>query len=703
MVEDPRKVPQMVLATVSTGEEHAILYPEQVWDFLSLHWDFDYVGQNIAFDYHVLHKALPEAGQDFLESLVDENRLHDTMLMDQLLQLTTQGSGSDEDGSFRARNLDLIGQDYAGLRTPKDDPYRMRYSEIYGKNFAEVDPGFLDYAIGDSVVTWRSWQEMVRRAKASQASHMANPITGREVYEDSPRRFGWLSEAIQVKAAIVLHGVTKRGIRISEERVLAAEEKLRADMEQRVEWLRTYYPQLLDFYKIKSRAGELKVNKGTGVPHLKLKELRVILEGLVQELGLRARRTPKTGEVVASVGVWRSLLPDHPLIQTWTSLADTGKLLQFTAQVKDKGSAHPSYKTLVRTGRTSSYKGSHGLGLNIQQMPREAWFREIFIPRPGHKLVAIDYSFIELRTLASVCYAKYGKSVLGDVIRDGVDPHAYTAALVMGIDPKTFMALKGTDPETFKNQRQSAKAVNFGVPGGLGAQKLSEYAKANYGVEMDPHQAGRLKTKLITEIYPELSDYLSDNSLGDLAANLKVNKEVLRKELRLDDDGRVVQAIRKIVGGRAFKADGTPYNQHWVAWVWQTLEGILRNDTPSFVVNSVALREGSSVLEDVLFNRKVATLTGRIRSGVGYTEARNTPFQGLAADGAKLALWELHREGIPIVAFVHDEIVMEVAEKDYESSVKRAEELMNRGMSEVLFPGVQSVCESAVGNHWIKP
>jgi hypothetical protein len=43
-------------------------------------------------------------------------------------------------------------------------------------------------------------------------------------------------------------------------------------------------------------------------------------------------------------------------------------------------------------------------------------------------------------------------------------------------------------------------------------------------------------------------------------------------------------------------------------------------------------------LEAKLFGTDVATLTGRLRGGVSFTQSCNTPFSGLAADGAKLGL-----------------------------------------------------------------
>ena len=140
------------------------------------------------------------------------------------------------------------------------------------------------------------------------------------------------------------------------------------------------------------------------------------------------------------------------------------------------------------------------------------------MPAPGHLLLAVDYSFIELRTLAAVCEARYGFSRLAETIRAGIDPHCYTAAMLLGLTLDGFMALADVVDEVevegvekrikghwFKRHRQIAKPINFGVPGGLRAGAWSTYARNTYGVEMTLEQAEAFRTRLIKEIYPELS------------------------------------------------------------------------------------------------------------------------------------------------------------------------------------------------------
>jgi DNA polymerase-1 len=110
------------------------------------------------------------------------------------------------------------------------------------------------------------------------------------------------------------------------------------------------------------------------------------------------------------------------------------------------------------TGRLSSYNP------NLQNIPiRTELGREIraaFIARPGWKLLAADYSQIELRVLADISK----DPVLVDAFRKGEDIHTRTAAEVFGIPPLAIGA----------EERRRAKAVNFGIVYGLSPFGLSK-------------------------------------------------------------------------------------------------------------------------------------------------------------------------------------------------------------------------------------
>lgn len=123
------------------------------------------------------------------------------------------------------------------------------------------------------------------------------------------------------------------------------------------------------------------------------------------------------------------------------------------------GRIHTSYQQAVAsTGRLSSSDP------NLQNIPvRSAEGRRIrqaFIAPEGYKLLAADYSQIELRIMAHLSRDEG----LMNAFRENLDVHTATAAEVFKVE---------LDQVT-SDQRRSAKAINFGLIYGMGAQKLAK-------------------------------------------------------------------------------------------------------------------------------------------------------------------------------------------------------------------------------------
>jgi hypothetical protein len=90
---------------------------------------------------------------------------------------------------------------------------------------------------------------------------------------------------------------------------------------------------------------------------------------------------------------------------------------------------------------------------------------------------------------------------------------------------------------------------------------------------------------------------------------------------------------------------------------------------------------------------------------VRYSQARNTPIQGLAADGAALALFELVKEGFRVVGFVHDEVLVELPDEGgyvSEAKVRGVEEIMCREMGSVLIGDIPAGCKATLSTRWNK-
>ena len=95
--------------------------------------------------------------------------------------------------------------------------------------------------------------------------------------------------------------------------------------------------------------------------------------------------------------------------------------------------------------------------------------------------------------------------------------------------------------------------------------------------------------------------------------------------------------------------------------------------------------------------------SGRLRGRCKYTEACNTFFQGLAADGAKRALYRVWSElpGVYPVAFLHDEILAEVPEETAATAAEDLARVMVEAMTEVV-PDVPITASPALMRRWYK-
>lgn len=104
-------------------------------------------------------------------------------------------------------------------------------------------------------------------------------------------------------------------------------------------------------------------------------------------------------------------------------------------------------------------------------------------------------------------------------------------------------------------------------------------------------------------------------------------------------------------------------------------------------------------------------VSGRLRGGVGFTDGCNTGFQGLAADGAKRALWAVTQAcyaeprsplfGGRVLAFIHDEICSEVRIETAHEAALETVRLMEREMQAVC-PDIPIRATPALSTAWVK-
>ncbi|WP_030074710.1 DNA polymerase I [Halomonas alkaliantarctica] len=175
------------------------------------------------------------------------------------------------------------------------------------------------------------------------------------------------------------------------------------------------------------------------------------------------KKTPK-GAPSTAEAVLEELALDYPLPKVIMQHRGLAKLKStYTDKLprllnKTTGRVHTSYhQAVTATGRLSSSDP------NLQNIPIRTEegrkIRQAFVARPGYRIVAADYSQIELRIMA---HLSEDKGLLS-AFAEGRDIHTATAAEVFGTALEKVSA----------DQRRSAKAINFGLIYGMSAWGLS--------------------------------------------------------------------------------------------------------------------------------------------------------------------------------------------------------------------------------------
>jgi DNA polymerase-1 len=177
----------------------------------------------------------------------------------------------------------------------------------------------------------------------------------------------------------------------------------------------------------------------------------------------RTRRT-SSGFYSTAAGVLESLQGAHPVVDWVLEYRELSKLKStyvdaLPQQLNPKtGRVHTSYnQTGSVTGRIASSDP------NLQNIPiRTELGRKVrkgFVADPGHCLLAVDYSQVELRIVAHMA----GDEAMLSAFRAGQDIHTTTAAAIYNIPLQ----------DVTKEQRRHAKAINFGLIYGMSAFGLT--------------------------------------------------------------------------------------------------------------------------------------------------------------------------------------------------------------------------------------
>lgn len=227
--------------------------------------------------------------------------------------------------------------------------------------------------------------------------------------------------------------------------------------------------QLLDFSeKIGSRINGLvgEIYEAAG-GEFNINSPKQLAELLFGKLGLKPLKKTKSG-YSTNAEVLEKLQHTHPVIPLILEYRTLSKLKStycdgLMAVINpETGRIHSVFNQMTTvTGRISSTEP------NLQNIPTRtelgSYMRRMFVAKEGCVLADADYSQIELRVLAHIA----GDETMTEAFKKGEDIHRVTAAQVLGVAPE----------EVTKEQRSSAKAVNFGIVYGIGEYSLSQDLK----------------------------------------------------------------------------------------------------------------------------------------------------------------------------------------------------------------------------------
>ena len=396
--------------------------------------DIKKIGQHLKYDRNVLlNHGIELCGIE-----------HDTMLQSYVC-----------DAAANRHDLDVLAKKYLDIKT-------VKFEEIAGKgvkqltfNQIEIEPA-ADYAAEDADVALQLHNQLNKIVSAEPALE--------KVYTE-----------IEMPLLNVLSNIERTGVLVDAELLQAQSEEIAA--------------------KVKAIEGLAHEDAGQ---EFNLGSSKQIGELLYEVKGMPViRKTPK-GQPSTAEDVLEQLAADYPLPKLILDYRSLSKLKStYTDKLPQQinsttGRVHTSYhQAVASTGRLSSSDP------NLQNIPIRTHegrrIREAFIAPEGYKILAADYSQIELRIMA---HLSADESLLS-AFESGDDIHSATAAEVFGADIDTVDA----------DQRRAAKAINFGLIYGMSAFGLARQLDIS---RTDAQQY----INLYFERYPGVKRYMDSTRLN---------------------------------------------------------------------------------------------------------------------------------------------------------------------------------------------
>lgn len=603
------------------------------------------VAHNTTFETLVIYEHFPNL-RDLLIRHLEKGHFFCTQLYQQLLDNLSKTPTSNL--SLATLVLKYFKIDISD--TKKDpDAWRLRYSELDGVPLESWPKAAVDYAVDDSVYALKLFHKQMKENDSIQFKR-------------------------HIQASFALNLMAAPGILIDKERVEILDSEINAI-------LKPSYDQL------ESQGFMKRDKKG------KLSKNVKILQEYIETNFEKHLKTAKGAIQVSGEALdFYALEKEDEVLKMFRAIGQYEKAkTAFLARLK---TANPvirtGYNAIVRSGRTSSRASSTYPSVNIQQQPRGlkgvTWdIRNCYIPRPGYKLVTIDYNNLELLSCAHQTYSHYGHGKMRDIINSGTSPtdlHSVFACELMSSDTKKVITydefIANKKKEGWKEYRSKGKPVTLGVPGGMGFDTIrTQFNKEGIRLPFEILQRCQYEVVARRLVRKYSSEYPS----------IRVKRTGFREWSLVFDE---IVKLKKIL----FK-------------LYPELEQFLKDGHLKFVNGEFGYSKNEFGEWEKEPYYKYSTL-GVKRDYCTYTAFCNGfLMQAPSAVGAKESGWNLIKEyrnndEVQPLAFIHDEYIFEIKDNNnLQSNVDRCAEIMIDSMKTVL-TSVRVAVEAEVKDYWSK-
>ena len=358
------------------------------------------IGQNLKFDLSILKNEKIELSSFYA----------DTMLMSYVINST-----------LTRHNLDALCEKYLGRQLIKFEEVMGKGKNRY-KNFGDVPiKDATAYAAEDAEATLSLFQKLS------------------SLIDEDARK---LLEEVEYPLVFVLMNMEREGAMI--------------DIKHLKKLSNHFGSRLISLVQKIYEVSETRFN---------IDSPKQLSEVLFEKLCLPTQGLKKTssGYYSTSEAILQKLSHDHEIVKDILEYRSLAKLKStYTDKLSEicdvRSRVHTSYQQAVTsTGRLSSSEP------NLQNIPIRTnegiTIREAFVAPKGSKILAIDYSQIELRLMAH--YSK--DDIMVDAFNNNEDIHKRTASEVFGVDIEDVTG----------EMRRNAKTINFGLLYGMSAFGLS--------------------------------------------------------------------------------------------------------------------------------------------------------------------------------------------------------------------------------------